>query len=196
MATERGPQRTPSGDLLLEENESLGMKVQDISLFIRGKDAGRGVLFVTSQRVAWLSASNPSFALSYLSIVLHALSSETEGGEKPYLYCQIKGEAMPAMTNGHPVGVAASESEGGDHEDDSSNEYEPMVELKFVPDDSSCLSRLFAVLSEMAALHVDETAHLDGDEDELFDDAALRRQGWEFLENSGENPMGDGDANA
>ncbi|KAL8449053.1 hypothetical protein Emed_003405 [Eimeria media] len=143
MATERGPQRTPSGELLLQEDESLGMKVQNISLNIRGKDAGRGVLYVTSQRVAWLSANNPSFALSYLSIVLHALSSETEGGEKPYLYCQIKGEAMPAITNGHPVGVAASESDGcenhenhEDHEDETSSDYEPMVELKFVPDDS------------------------------------------------------------
>ncbi|KAL8435813.1 hypothetical protein ACSSS7_002190 [Eimeria intestinalis] len=186
MATERAPQRTPSGDLLMQDEESLGIKVQNTSLSIRGKDAGRGVLFVTSQRVAWLSESGPSFALSYLSIVLHALSSETEGGEKPYLYCQVKGEAMPAMTNGHPVGVASSESEGGDHEDESSNEYEPMVELKFVPDDSS----------EMAALHLEDTAHLNGDEEELFDDAALRRQGWEFLETCGENPVGDGSGNA
>ncbi|KAL8275950.1 hypothetical protein Esti_000066 [Eimeria stiedai] len=197
MATERGPQRTPSGDLLLQEDESLGIKVQNISLFIRGQSAGRGVLFVTSERVAWLSESGPSFALNYLSIVLHGLSSETgcmdgfifvelmslnlgscvfllllEGGEKPYLYCQVKGEALSALTNGH----LAPGLEGGSHEEESSNDDEPMAELKFVPDDSSCLKRLFTVLSEIAASQLEETAHLNGDEEEIFDDAALRRQ--------------------
>ncbi|KAL8427616.1 hypothetical protein Efla_005791 [Eimeria flavescens] len=197
MATERGPHRTPSGELQLQEGESVGLKVPNTSLVIRGKDAGRGVLFVTSQRVAWLSADGFSFALSYLSIVLHALSTDPQASARPCLYCQIKGDALPLpVANGHqPVGVAASDSGEAMEEEaaEAAEDDEAMVELKFIPDDASCLQRLFAVVSEMAALHPDPDAgDLDGDEEELFDEAALRQQGWEFVENGGEdNAEGD-----
>lgn len=191
MATERAPQRTPSGDLELQADETVGIKVPNTSLVIRGKDAGRGVLFVTSQRVAWLSDTGASFSLSYLSIVLHALSNDPQTCDRPCLYCQIKGDALPVLASGHPFGLAASDSEEAFQDAEESANDEAMAELKFIPDDSSCLQRLFTVVSEMAALHPDPDAgDLDGDEEELFDEAALRRQGWEFVENDGDDATG------
>ncbi|CDI81350.1 chloride channel, nucleotide-sensitive, 1A, putative [Eimeria praecox] len=145
------PHRTSLGDLELQENETVGIRVPCTSIVISGKDSGCGELFVTSQRVVWLSGTGPSFALNYVNIVLHALSTDPR--------------------------VATSESIETPEEADESADDDAVVELKFIPDDSSCLQRLFTVMSEMAALHPDpDSGTLDGDEDELFDEAALRRQ--------------------
>ena len=51
------------------------------------RSAGRGVLLVTSQRVAWLSDAGASFALSYLNIVLHALSSDPRASAHVAISC-------------------------------------------------------------------------------------------------------------
>ncbi|CDI77377.1 chloride channel, nucleotide-sensitive, 1A, putative [Eimeria acervulina] len=116
---------------------------------------------------------------------------------RPCLYCQIKGEALPDLSNGYPVGIATSDSVEAPEEAGESADDDVMVELKFVPDDSSCLQRLFTVMSEMAALHPDpDSGALDGDEDELFDEATLRQQGWEFVENDGDDVGEDGGVDA
>ncbi|CDJ45329.1 chloride channel, nucleotide-sensitive, 1A, putative [Eimeria tenella] len=185
---EHTPHRTPSGDLELLHNETIGIKVPNTSVVIRGKLAGCGELFVTSQRVAWLADNATSFALNYISIVLHALSTDPQACDRPCLYCQIKGDALPTLANGHPSGIATSESVEAPEEDEGLADDDAMIELKFIPDDSSYLQRLFAVMSEMAALHPEpDSGALDGDEEELFDEAALRRQGWEFVENEGDD---------
>lgn len=187
--TARLPHRTASGDLELQDNETIGFRVPHASIFISGKDAGRGELFITSQRVAWLSDVGASFALNYVSIVLHALSTDPQACDRPCLYCQIKGEALADLSNGNPVSSSTSDSACMPEEAEECADDDAMVELKFVPDDPSCLQRLFTVMSDMAALHPDpDSATLDGDEDELFDEASLRRQGWEFVEN--EDDMG------
>ncbi|CDJ58385.1 chloride channel, nucleotide-sensitive, 1A, putative, partial [Eimeria maxima] len=155
--TARLPHRTASGDLELQDNETIGFRVPHASIFISGKDAGRGELFITSQRVAWLS--------------------DVEACDRPCLYCQIKGEALADLSNGNPVSSSTSDSACMPEEAEECADDDAMVELKFVPDDPSCLQRLFTVMSDMAALHPDpDSATLDGDEDELFDEASLRRQ--------------------
>ncbi|CDJ51311.1 chloride channel, nucleotide-sensitive, 1A, putative [Eimeria brunetti] len=193
----RAPHRTTSGDLELQDNEAIGIRVPCASVVIGGKDSGRGELFVTSQRVAWLSDNGPSFALAYVSIVLHALSTDPQACDRPCLYCQIKGEALPDIPNGNPVGISTSDSAEASEDAEGVAHDDPMVELKFIPDDSSCLQRLFTVMSDMAALHPDpDSGALDGDEDELYDEAALRRQGWEFVENDGDAAGGNGGVDA
>lgn len=46
----RAPQRTPSGDLELQEDESVGLRVPGASLIIRGKDAGEATSAANSFR--------------------------------------------------------------------------------------------------------------------------------------------------
>ncbi|OEH77264.1 hypothetical protein cyc_01350 [Cyclospora cayetanensis] len=180
-------------DFELREGEAIGIRVPDTTVLIQGKDAGRGVLLVTSQRIAWLSQVGASFTLSYLSIVLHALSTDPRTCERPCLYCQVKGDTQLVAANGQACGTAPSGSDEAIEDSEEPSDYDAMVELKFIPDDSSCLQQVFSVMSEMAALHPDpESAVLDGDEDELFDEAALRRQGWEFVENEGRDATGGG----
>ncbi|XP_026194211.1 methylosome subunit pICln [Cyclospora cayetanensis] len=113
--------------------------------------------------------------------------------ERPCLYCQVKGDTQLVAANGQACGTAPSGSDEAIEDSEEPSDYDAMVELKFIPDDSSCLQQVFSVMSEMAALHPDpESAVLDGDEDELFDEAALRRQGWEFVENEGRDATGGG----
>lgn len=56
--------------------------------------------------------------------------------DRPCLYCQIKGDALPVLANGHPFGVAASDSEDAFHDAEESQDDDAMAELKFIPDDS------------------------------------------------------------
>ncbi|CDJ30787.1 chloride channel, nucleotide-sensitive, 1A, putative [Eimeria mitis] len=135
------------------------------------------------------------FRVPRASIVIGG--KDAEACDRPCLYCQIKGEALPDLSNGNPVGFSTSDSVEAPEEAEEIADDDLMVELKFIPDDSSCLQRLFTVMSDMAALHPDpDSGALDGDEDELFDEAALRRQGWEFVENDGNDAGGNGDMDA
>lgn len=81
--------------------------------------------------------------LEYQKIVLHGISLDPEAFRFPCLYCQV---------------------EDGDAEN--------MIEIRFVPKNSSDLQSIFEALSKCAALHPDETSDNEEGLEEPFFDAS------------------------
>ncbi len=123
------------------EEETVLLTLPGTRLF-READDGVGRLFVTSQRLVWVSDVNVEAGLGwhFRDIALHAIARTTEVFSRPSLYCQL---------------AVAPE-----REDDEDIRPE---ELRLVPSDDLSLSRLFDAMSEAAAMNPDPMS--EGDEE-------------------------------
>ncbi|KAJ2781367.1 hypothetical protein GGI15_003233 [Coemansia interrupta] len=124
-----------------------------------------GTLHIDTHRLVFFSdAHSRGFAIPYQSIVIHALSRE----DHAHLYCQLDGP-FPA----------SAEANGDERESDAEEEEEEeeFAELRFYPKDEDMLDRLFAAMSECAAMNPDEDADVLSDDehnDDTVDDPAVR----------------------
>jgi hypothetical protein len=111
---------------------------------VREVDEGLGRLFVTSQRVAWVSDNTVEAGLCwhFREIALHAIARGSDAFPRSSIYCQL-----------------AVEGEGDDEENIR------LQELRLVPSDDLSLAQLFDVLSQGAAMNPDPMDESDGDEE-------------------------------
>jgi hypothetical protein len=111
---------------------------------VREADEGPGRLFVTSQRVAWVSDNTVEAGLfwPFRQIALHAIARGSDAFPRSSIYCQLAVE--------------------GEAEDEES--IRPQ-ELRLVPGDDLSLAQLFDVMSQAAAMNPDPMNESDGDEE-------------------------------
>mmetsp|Transcript_3791 Transcript_3791/g.5293 ORF Transcript_3791/g.5293 Transcript_3791/m.5293 type:complete len:238 (-) Transcript_3791:408-1121(-) len=142
-------ERTEDGDspiLSGEDDENLLFRLNDVKLiFDSENDQGEGNLFVTSDRIIWLSQADHTKACAFdvPFIILHAISNDPETHSRPCIYCQL----------------------------DSDSEDLPR-ESKFVPSDESKLQSLFKAFCDAAALNPDppEPGEQEGDDELIFNE--------------------------
>ncbi|KAJ1883101.1 hypothetical protein H4R99_000928 [Coemansia sp. RSA 1722] len=115
----------------------------------------KGTIYVTDHQLLFFSTTaNTGFAINYQTIIIHAISrvSPAEQQQRSHLYCQL-GCRLP-----------------GTQETDGTDDYEEFSELRAYPDDEECLDRLFAVMSECAAMNPDEDDEVYSDDEEERED--------------------------
>ncbi|KAH7664687.1 ICln protein [Dioscorea alata] len=145
-----------------------------------------GNLYITSRRVVWLSDAekDKGYAVDFLSVSLHAVSTDPEAYPLPCIYAQIE------------TGCDEDEESGGsDSEQQEDFNLSKITEMRLVPSDPSQLDALFEIFCRCAELNPDihedgeeETEWFYGDED-IADDGAEEDPEWHFSENLA-NPIG------
>ncbi|KAJ2336419.1 hypothetical protein GGI00_000840 [Coemansia sp. RSA 2681] len=124
---------------------------------------GLGTLYIDEQRLVFFSPeANRGFSVDYPSIVIHAISRNTDldsaadistDSVGAHLYCQLDG---PFPDSAEP------ESSEDDVSDD-----EQFAELKFFPDDEQLLDDMFKAMSACAALNPDDDEAPCSDSDDV-----------------------------
>lgn len=113
-----------------------------------------GTLYVTTQQVVWLSETdiNMGYALDFLSMSLHAVSTDPETFAFPCIYIQIDNDGVDGSSD---------ESEDSECEDNQNMEHtdafslKQITEMRLGPSDPNNLNTLFNVFCECAELNPD-----------------------------------------
>ncbi|ONK71720.1 uncharacterized protein A4U43_C04F11660 [Asparagus officinalis] len=134
----------------------------------------------------WLSDTDKSkgYAVDFLSISLHAVSTDPEAYPSPCIYTQIETEAD-----------GDSDSEDSDPDGAENVDLSKITEMRLVPSDPSQLDTLFDIFCECAELNPEPNA--DGEEENtwFFGDEGMNAHGigndseWHFSDNLA-NPIG------
>ncbi|XP_054169227.1 methylosome subunit pICln-like [Oppia nitens] len=108
---------------------------------------GKGSLYISTERLLWVTDNGQGFSLEYPMIALHAISRDLTNFNSECLYL---------MTEESNV----SDTESTDGSDSRNNE------IRFVPEDKSQLDIMFKAMSECQALHPDPNDSISEDEEE------------------------------
>lgn len=139
----------------------------------------KGDLYVTDQLLYWYSEPlKRGISIDYPSIGIHAIARTADSySPGPCVYCQLDGEQF------------SSEGERrGEEEEDA---FDPVMEVRFVPEDSEAVDPLFQALSHCASLHPDPDFEdgQDNDNEGTYDtDAPMI-----FYDRGEENAFANGD---
>jgi hypothetical protein len=147
IKTSRNEQNLP----VLEEEEIIHSSQTKVALFFElHKSEGFGTLFVTTKRVLWFSDSpndsaqqSSGYGIGFREIMCHAIARAGSFADFQYscIYCQL---------------------------DSAEDEVH---EMRFVPEDSSTLEKIYTAFSECALLNPDPHSEDEGDfffnEDEI-----------------------------
>eukprot|EP00158_Paraphelidium_tribonemae_P007225 Partr_v1_DN28159_c4_g1_i3_m56093 putative NA len=136
---------------------------------ILGFERAIGTLYITSQRIYWYSTTiNKGFALDYPTIILHAISrmGTTESEHQGAIYLQLDMDTVLRHN-------ASSFANGRDEvlEDGA------VFELNLSPRYGDKVDNIFLAMSECSALHPDDPAGGDDDEDGLISEETLLESG-------------------
>ncbi|KAF0560698.1 hypothetical protein F8M41_001278 [Gigaspora margarita] len=119
---------------------------------------GKGTLYVTESKLYFFSRdTNNGLAIDYPTIIMHAISRQTIDGAGPCIYTQL--DIDPSSLRG------VNRSTENQNEDEDRDE---MIEMKFIPDDTSSLEAIFEALSECAALYPDKEYMEEDSDNELY----------------------------
>eukprot|EP00448_Togula_jolla_P039987 CAMPEP_0170619512 /NCGR_PEP_ID=MMETSP0224-20130122/27556_1 /TAXON_ID=285029 /ORGANISM="Togula jolla, Strain CCCM 725" /LENGTH=193 /DNA_ID=CAMNT_0010945607 /DNA_START=24 /DNA_END=605 /DNA_ORIENTATION=- len=155
MPIERAPAR--DGCLpVLAEKEEVKHSEPKTKMYIGERLEGEGILHLTNQRIVWLAEGGVGCAMDYPFVTVHAVSRDASAWPQPCLYCQLRTEEV--------------------NDEDDGDDGPDVTELRFVPDDSSHLQRIFTVFSEMSALNPDLTDEQAQSEDSEDDDILEENQ--------------------
>merc|ERR550514_2492460 len=93
MPVERLRERQSPAYPILNDQEEINCTGQRVKLVLGQESQGEGTLFLSSQRIIWLSAQDPAngYGIDYPHVVLHALSRDPAAYPEPCIYCQLKG---------------------------------------------------------------------------------------------------------
>jgi hypothetical protein len=90
--------------------------------------------------------SKTGFAIPYLSIIIHAIARESHVG--PSIYCQLEGSLTAFESSASNGSTLAADKDASDEPDEM--EEEAVLELSFVPADTSSCRCLLVPLAFMA----------------------------------------------
>ena len=146
-----------SGISLLE-GEVTRHEEANTEFFLNSTSAGKGKLFITTQRLAWLpdAPESQGYAIEYPNIALHAVCRDPDAFELPCIFCQLNIQ---------------------DCEDESATDAENATvisELRLVPANATSLDAIFAAMSACAELHPDPAME---DDDECDADSEMMGTG-------------------
>ncbi|KAK7341059.1 hypothetical protein VNO80_23983 [Phaseolus coccineus] len=134
-----------SGEPVLDnENGEELMRVQPGTDIVLGNlpRESPGTLYITTKQVIWVSDVDKTkgYAVDFLSISLHAVSTDPEAYPLPCLYTQID-----------------TEEADDDHSDSESNHIQQdlsnVTEMRLIPSDPTQLDTLFAIFCQCAELN-------------------------------------------
>ncbi|XP_068651062.1 chloride conductance regulatory protein ICln-like [Aristolochia californica] len=147
--------------LLDTENGEALLRVQPAVAIVLGNlpPESPGTLFISSKQVVWLSGvdEGKGYALDFLSISLHAVSSDPEAYHSPCIYTQIETE-----------GGEDEEPEDSDSEASENFNLSKITEMRLVPSDPSQLDILFNVFCECAELNPEPRNEQDDESEWIF----------------------------
>eukprot|EP01098_Paradermamoeba_levis_P009772 TRINITY_DN4089_c0_g1_i2.p1 TRINITY_DN4089_c0_g1~~TRINITY_DN4089_c0_g1_i2.p1 ORF type:complete len:191 (-),score=73.29 TRINITY_DN4089_c0_g1_i2:245-817(-) len=152
-------ERNANGEPHLDEGEEILFTQTNLSPHFNANlsSEGKGKLFVTTRNVIWLSEEDKSkgFSLDFHFISIHAISRDTQFFAHPCIYCQLD------VRGGEEEEEEEEEGEEGGKEKEKVEEV--VGDIRFVPDDSNTLEKLFGAFSEGAALNPDPMEEGEGD---------------------------------
>eukprot|EP00158_Paraphelidium_tribonemae_P007223 Partr_v1_DN28159_c4_g1_i11_m56116 len=154
---------------------------------ILGFDRAIGTLYITSQRIYWYSTTiNKGFALDYPTIILHAISrmGTTESEHQGAIYLQLDMDTVLR----HNASLFAN---GRDEVLEDGSVFELNLSPRYGDKGKFSLTRyceanyymhavvdsIFLAMSECSALHPDDPAGGDDDEDGLISEETLLESG-------------------
>ncbi|XP_074657438.1 methylosome subunit pICln-like [Tubulanus polymorphus] len=126
------------------------------------QQTGNGTMYITENKVCWVSAGGQGFNLEYPSIVLHAISKDTSSFPRPCLYLQVEGKLDAEGEGGSDSGQS---SEGGAEEEDR-DFASHTTDIRFIPQDQNALEVMYTTMCDCQALHPDPEDSLSGDDHE------------------------------
>ncbi|BBM97292.1 chloride channel, nucleotide-sensitive, 1A [Marchantia polymorpha subsp. ruderalis] len=161
-------ERAADGGPLLNtgEDESIAHVAPDVGIVLEeGPVQQNGTLYITTKRLIWLSNDNlqKGYAVSFLSLSMHAISRNPNAYPVPCIYTQIES------------GDSDSEYEEADDMEDSleaecdeEEDLSKVEEMRLVPRDPDILDQIFQVLCDCALLNPDPTGEQEGEGEWYF----------------------------
>lgn len=137
----------------LWEDEDHYYQLDNTELCFHASDGpvGKGKLYITTQRVVWISATtSTAFDFDARYIALHAISRDVNSYPQPALYCQLDCE---------------NADDGSEDQDDDVED-----EMYIVPDNEDDLMQLFDAMSHLALINPDppEDGEQEGDDELIY----------------------------
>ncbi|CAA0836718.1 Chloride conductance regulatory protein ICln [Striga hermonthica] len=128
-----------------------------------------GTLYITTKQVVWLSDTDRAkgYAVDFISVSLHAVSSDPEAYPSPCIYTQID------------TGAEEDEMEDSGSESDDAVDISKITEMRLVPSDPNQLDVLFAIFCECAELNPDPTEEEEVEHNWIFSADQLENDGAE-----------------
>ncbi|KAI3938919.1 hypothetical protein MKW92_035981 [Papaver armeniacum] len=115
-----------------------------------------GTLYITTKRIIWLSdvERELGYVVDFLSISLHAVSTDPEAYALPCIYAQVE-----TLTTGQ---------EQSDSDSIQSLDLSEIEEMRLIPSDPTQLDDLFDIFCQCAELNPDPDAEPEDDPDWVF----------------------------
>ncbi|KAG8199803.1 hypothetical protein JTE90_000895 [Oedothorax gibbosus] len=140
--------------------------------FWNNEELGKGTLYISESVLCWISSEGKGFSLQYLSIFIHAVSTDITNFPEPCLYLMVDGKITlgedQVQNNGHGDLSEAVGDMNLEEEDEVEGEERPN-ELRFVPDNRNMLDVMFKAMLDCQALNPDPNEP----EDDGLDDAVI-----------------------
>ncbi|KAI5639586.1 regulator of volume decrease after cellular swelling domain-containing protein [Phthorimaea operculella] len=134
-------------------------------MLVNGHELGTGSLFITENNVVWGGGVSPSGAalstisMLYPTISMHAVQREPSSSLVVFVNFDLR---LPEL----PQGGAGDADE--DEDDEFDPDDQPVTELRFIPQNESDISAMYAAMCQGQALHPDP-ADTDDDADHYMD---------------------------
>ncbi|KAE8022421.1 hypothetical protein FH972_008223 [Carpinus fangiana] len=146
----------------------------------------RGAHARAARQVVWLSDVDRAkgYAVDFLSLSLHAISTDPEAYPSPCIYAQIEMEADE------------DESEGSDSESSDALDLSKITEMRLVPSNPSQLDTLFDIFCQCAELNPEPIDEEEEEHNWIFSADQIVDERVEEEDNFSQNPSNSiGDSN-
>ncbi|XP_070538122.1 methylosome subunit pICln-like isoform X2 [Ptychodera flava] len=126
-------------------------------------------------RLSWTDVSGKGFSLEYPAISLHAVSRDLSSFPHECLYVMVDYNLDSEITTDRIE----------DEDSDNNEEQSPITEIRFIPEDKSCLDNMFDAMAKCQALHPDEEDS-DVEDEHNYEDADEEEEEEEIVEGEGD----------
>ncbi|KAI3940024.1 hypothetical protein MKW98_029800 [Papaver atlanticum] len=169
-----------AGEPLLDvENGEEVMHIQPLVAIVLANrpPESPGTLYITTKRIIWLSdvERELAYVVDFLSISLHAVSTDPEAYALPCIYAQVE-----TLTTGQ---------EQSDSDSIQSLDLSEIEEMRLIPSDPTQLDDLFDIFCQCAELNPDPDAEPEDDPDWVFNADQIEEDDGGDCEDP-ENPIG------
>lgn len=127
----------------MEETEGVLLSCPNTTMYVDGVLLGTGLLSIREDFITWANEVADTRLLQYPKLSMHAVSRDLTQFPHPCILCLLN----------------LSEDAG-----DGELEEDPLEEVRFVPEQSSQLQRIYSAIAEGQNLHPDPDDYSSGDE--------------------------------
>jgi len=159
----------------VEENEVIQHCEPNIAFIVDEKLFGKGTLYVAESKLYWKNDNNQMVSVDYKSMCVFGTCNHPTVHEKPCMQIIVDFTYKPSNNMLHSNG---HDQNGDNHEDpidnddddnsvendvDEDDEGEMKSKIKLVPDNSECLTEMYAAFTRVQPLH--NSGDMDSDEE-------------------------------